>query len=97
MDGERAGRRTHRPPRRASQTVASPEMAEQLRQRAEDAELGYREFVVPVVDEEVAVRESRRFTNALKLSGLPHRKSLDEFDFAFQPDLDARRSKTSPP
>jgi DNA replication protein DnaC len=37
------------------------------------------------------VREGRRFRNALKLSGLPHHKTLDEFDFAFQPDLDPRR------
>jgi DNA replication protein DnaC len=66
--------------------------AEQLCQRAEDAQLGYREFLDLVLDEEVAVRESRRFANALKLSGLPHRKSL-EFDFAFQPDLDARKIK----
>ena len=29
--------------------------------------------------------------NALKLSGLPHHKGLDGFDFAFQPDLDARK------
>jgi len=34
---------------------------------------------------------SRRFKNALKLSGLPHHKTLDEFDFAFQPDLDPRK------
>jgi DNA replication protein DnaC len=27
----------------------------------------------------------------LKLSGLPHHKTLDEFDFAFQPELDARK------
>jgi DNA replication protein DnaC len=69
------------------------ETAEQLCQRADDAQLGYREFLDLVLDEEVAVRESRRFTNALKLSGLPHRKSLDEFDFAFQPDLDPRKIK----
>jgi len=29
----------------------------------------------------------------LKLSGLPHHKTLDEFDFAFQPELDARKVK----
>jgi DNA replication protein DnaC len=39
------------------------------------------------------VREGRRFRNALKLSGLPHHKTLDCFDFAFQPDLDARKVK----
>ena len=27
----------------------------------------------------------------MKLSGLPHHKTLEEFDFAFQPDLDARK------
>jgi DNA replication protein DnaC len=44
-----------------------------------------------VLEEEVGVREGRRFRNALKLSGLPHHKGLDTFDFAFQPDLDARK------
>jgi DNA replication protein DnaC len=39
------------------------------------------------------VREGRRFTNALKLSGLPHHKTIDDFDFAFQPDLDKRKVK----
>lgn len=29
--------------------------------------------------------------NARKLSGLPHHQSLDEGDFALQPDLDARK------
>ncbi len=44
-----------------------------------------------LLEEELGLRESRRFRNALKLSGLPHHKTLDEFDFAFRPDLDARR------
>ena len=59
--------------------------------RAEQATMGYLEFVDLVLEEEVGVREGRRFANALKLSGLPHHKSLDSFDFAFQPDLDARK------
>ena len=29
----------------------------------------------------------------MKLSGLPHHKSLDDFDFSFQPKLDARKIK----
>ena len=53
--------------------------------------MGYLEFVDLVLEEEVGVREGRRFRNALKLSGLPHHKTLDEFEFAFQPDLDPRR------
>lgn len=69
------------------------EGAEELCKRAEDGEMGYREFLDFVLEEEVGVRESRRFRNALKLSGLPHHKGLDAFDFAFQPDLDPRKVK----
>ena len=59
--------------------------------RAEQATMGYLEFLDLVLEEEVGVREGRRFPNALKLSGLPHHKGLDGFDFAFQPELDARK------
>jgi DNA replication protein DnaC len=59
--------------------------------RAEQQTMGYLDFLDLVLEEEVGVREGRRFANALKLSGLPHHKSLDAFDFAFQPDLDARK------
>ena len=65
--------------------------APDLAARAEAAQLGYLGFLDQVLEEEVGVREGRRFRNALKLSGLPHHKTLDEFDFAFQPDLDARK------
>ena len=59
--------------------------------RAEQQTMGYLDFLDLVLEEEVGVREGRRFRNALKLSGLPHHKGLDAFDFAFQPDLDARK------
>ena len=55
--------------------------------------MGYLEFVDLLLDEEVGVREGRRVTNALKLSGLPHHKRLSEFDFSFQPELDPRKVK----
>jgi DNA replication protein DnaC len=67
------------------------ENAEQLIARAEEGQLGYRDFLDLALEEELGVREGRRFRNALKLSGLPHHKGLDEFDFAFQPQLDARK------
>ncbi len=63
----------------------------ELVDRAEAAQMGYLDFVDLLLEEELGLREGRRFRNALKLSGLPHHKSLDEFDFAFQPDLDARK------
>ena len=64
-----------------------------LMQRAEATTMGYLEFLDLVLEDETGVREGRRFRNALKLSGLPHHKTLDEFDFAFQPDLDQRKVK----
>lgn len=66
---------------------------EALVARAEAAQMGYLEFVDLLLDEEVGVRESRRVTNALKLSSLPHHKRLSEFDFSFQPELDPRKVK----
>jgi DNA replication protein DnaC len=64
---------------------------DQLAGRAEGEQLGYLDFLDLVLEEELGLRESRRFRNALKLSGLPHHKTLDEFDFAFQPDLEPRK------
>lgn len=71
-----------------------PHLAEHLEtlvDRAEADTMGYREFVDLLLGEELGLREGRRLRTALKLSGLPHHKTLDEFDFAFQPDLDARK------
>jgi len=67
------------------------EVITELVDRAEAAQMGYLDFVDLLLEEELGLREGRRFRNALKLSGLPHHKTLDEFDFAFQPDLDARK------
>jgi DNA replication protein DnaC len=59
--------------------------------RAEADQLGYLQLLDLLLEDEVGHREGRRFRNALNLSGLPHRKTLDDFDFAFQPDLDPRK------
>ena len=63
----------------------------ELVERAETGQMGYLDFLDLLLEEEVGLREGRRFRNALKLSGLPHHKTLDQFDFAFQPGLDARK------
>ena len=71
-----------------------PHLAEtiaELASRADASNMGYLDFVDLLLEEELGLREGRRFRNALKLSGLPHHKTLEEFDFAFQPDLDARK------
>jgi len=43
-----------------------------------------------LLEEEVACKEQRRLDTTLKISGLPFIKTLDDFDFSFQPRLDRR-------
>lgn len=64
---------------------------EQLLARADAEQLGYLDFLDLLLEEELGIREGRRFRAALRLSKLPHHKTLDEFDFTFQPDLDTRK------
>jgi DNA replication protein DnaC len=64
---------------------------DELIERAEAAQLGYREFLDLLLESEVGVLEGRRYQARLKMAGLPHHKTLDEFDTSFQPALDAKR------
>ncbi|MFE4825162.1 IS21-like element helper ATPase IstB [Streptomyces sp. NPDC056704] len=73
-----------------------PHLAEALNQyiqRADKAKMGYLELIDLVLAEELAVRDDRRFRNGLRLSKLPHHKTLEYYDFSFQPDLDPRKVK----
>lgn len=67
------------------------ETADELVERAERAQLGYREFLDLVLEDEAGVLEGRRYASRLKLSALPHHKTLDDFDATFQPELDPKR------
>ncbi len=51
----------------------------------------YLSFLDELLEEEVACKEQRRVETALKISGLPFIKSIDEFDFTFQPKLDRQK------
>src|SRR3982750_4888676 len=69
---------------------AIAENPDELIERAEHAQLGYREFLDLLLESEVGVLEGRRYQARLKMAGLPHHKTLDEFDTSFQPELDAK-------
>jgi DNA replication protein DnaC len=64
---------------------------EQLCQRADAEQFGYLDFLDLIIEEELGIRDGRRFRAALRLSKLLHHKTIDEFDFSFQPGLDARK------
>ncbi len=58
--------------------------------------MGYRESVDLALDEEIGVREGPEVPQRAQAVGPSPRQSLDEFDFAPQPELDARTVRTSP-
>lgn len=62
-----------------------------LTKTAQDQGKSYLSFLDELLEEEVAAKEQRRIETALKISGLPYIKSIDEFDFTFQPGLDKQK------
>jgi IstB-like ATP binding protein len=59
--------------------------------RADASQMAYLDFLDLVLEEELAVGEERRFRHALRLSKMPHHKTVEEYDFAYQPELDPRK------
>ena len=69
----------------------SSDILSDLVKTAEANSLSYPAFLDELLEEEVAYKEQRRVETALRISGLPFIKTIDEFDFAFQPHLDRRQ------
>lgn len=68
-----------------------PEVLLDFVKSAEDRSTGYLSFLDELLEEEVGRKDQRRLETALKISGLPFVKSIDEYDFAFQPKLDKQK------
>lgn len=51
----------------------------------------YLHLLDTLFEEEVATREQNRIESVLKGSGLPYLKTLDEFDFVFQPGINRQQ------
>ena len=58
---------------------------------AEANQQSYLSFFDDLLQEEVAAKEQRRLQTAIKTSGLPFIKGIEEFDFGFQPKLDKQQ------
>jgi DNA replication protein DnaC len=71
--------------RRIAQSL--PEMLK----AAEVDSWSYLRLLDMLFEEEVAQKEQSRIERALKISGLPYIKTLDEFDFTFQPGLNRQQ------
>lgn len=58
---------------------------------AEESSKSYLCFLDELLQEEVSQKEQRRVETALKISGLPYIKGIEEYDFTFQPELDRQK------
>lgn len=63
----------------------------ELAASAQQQSKSYLDFLDEIFEEEVAHKEQRRVETTLKISGLPFVKTIDEFDFIFQPKLDKQQ------
>jgi DNA replication protein DnaC len=57
-------------------------------QRAAQGDRPYADFLLEVLEAEARARQEARFQQALKRARLPFIKTLEQFDFAFQPSID---------
>ena len=69
----------------------SKERLEALLQEAVSQELPYADFLERVLSEEVASKTAKHISMRTSLARFPFVKSLDAFDFAYQPSLDKKQ------
>lgn len=59
-------------------------------QRAAQGDRPYADFLLDLLEAEARLRRETRLRNALKRARMPFVKSLEQFDFGFQPSIDQR-------
>jgi len=64
---------------------------DQLCAEAATRQCGYTEFLSRVLDEELVRRRDQGAQMRLKLAHFPFQKTLEQFDFGFQPSIDQRQ------
>jgi DNA replication protein DnaC len=70
--------------------TTAAELLDARLEAASQNEMTYIAFLHRLLEAEEQKRKQRSEKTRLKLSRLPHRKTLDEFDFSFQPSIDTR-------
>ena len=62
-------------------------------QEAASHELSYLDFLKNLVDDEITIRKDRLLTRRLKQASFPYVKSIDDFDFSFNPSINRQLIK----
>src|SRR5664280_2533171 len=73
--------------------TTAAELLDARLEAATHSELTYLSFLAGLLEVEKAERQRRSEETRMKLSRLPHQKTLEEFDFDFQPSIDRRQFK----
>jgi DNA replication protein DnaC len=71
--------------------VRIPEILHDHAEEASKHNISYLEFLDKLLQEELAAKYERFLHTRTRLARLPFKKTLDEFDFSFQPSIDERR------
>ena len=82
--------------RRHLETLGMTQAMEVLENRLDDAarrQLPYPEMLADLLGVEVSARRECYLTTRTRLAHLPFRRTLEEFDFGFQPSIDERQVK----
>ena len=82
--------------RQYMETLGLTQAMEVLDSRLDDAarkQLSYPEMLADLLAVEVAARRERYMTTRTRLAHLPFKRTLEEFDFGFQPSIDERQVK----
>lgn len=71
--------------------VQAAEVLEPRLEAASKGKLPYAEFLADLLGVEVAARRQRYLTTRTRLAHFPFQRTLEEFDFSFQPSIDERQ------
>jgi DNA replication protein DnaC len=69
------------------------EVLDRIMEEASKANLSYLEFLDRLLEAEVAGFKERRAEQRIRLARFPYLKTIDSFDFNFQPSVDKKRIK----
>jgi len=70
---------------------AMTEMLDSYVKQAASSSMSYMDFLSGLVSEEVRYKEQRAVQSRIKSARFPVLKSLDDFDYAFQPSIDRKK------
>jgi len=84
-----AGERLHDQLRALKLTRVEP-VVDSIAQECAREKLGYLEFLERLLAVELEERRERKVDMLTRFAGFPYRKTLDQFDFGFQPSVDRR-------